>query len=382
MSRSARIAIIGWNSASQYSGGRYHAWMMAEALAHGGHDVTYITNNAPIFARDFEIYPHHRDVKIHLTENFRSGLPHDDFDIVILVPHPHRDPSFSMKVQAFVRTRHAHLATLNFETPNWFNAMAPVPRDARTYLPWKRLCANADMVISSTRESVTFARQYLEGLNGRLMHVDCYPSINSRVADDVRDVKRERRILLFGRFYAEDAHKGATEASRLFCPEMRGYTLVFVVGSVDREPAQFARWQAEAKAHGIELSMLFKLSDREKFYEIKRSRLMLFPSFFEGFGYPPVEAQYCNVPCVAFDLPVLRETSGDALYYAPVGDWDAFRQKIGEALREEAAVSLRERIAPIATFESYVERLDGLIVRLMERPLERMPNPGTTTDVA
>lgn len=366
MSRKARIAIVGWNSATQYSGGRYHAWMMAEALAHGGHHVTYVTNNTPIFARDFETYPHHRDIRVHHTANFRSGMPHYDFDVVILVPHPHRDPGFSIKVDAFVRTRHARFATLNFETPNWFNAMAPVPRDLRAYLPWQRLCTRADMVISSTKESVRYAREYFNGYDRNITHVDCYPSINSRVADEVQNVQPENRILLFGRFFTQDAHKGATEASRLFCPEMEGYTLVFVVGSVDRQPHHFARWEEEAKAYGIRLSMLFKLTDREKFREIRRSRLMLFPSFFEGFGYPPIEAQYCNVPCVSFDLPVVRETSGDRIDYAPVGDWDAFREKIGDVLRAPRDYShLRDAVAPIARFESYVDRMNDLMDRLL-----------------
>jgi glycosyltransferase involved in cell wall biosynthesis len=57
------------------------------------------------------------------------------------------------------------------------------------------------------------------------------------------------------------------------------------------------------------------LTDLEKFREFKSSRLMVFLSHFEGFGYPPVEALYCGVPCVARPLPVLREVNGQYLHY-------------------------------------------------------------------
>lgn len=343
--------------------------MMAEVLAAGGHDVTYVTNSKPMFASDFKSYPHHRRVKVHLTPDFRVRLPLRDFDIVIMVPHPDRDPSFFLRVQAFAASRYARLATLNFETPNWFNAMSPIPRDLNAYSGWKRLCEHADMIISSAKESVKHARQYFDNLDPRTLHVDCYPSINSRVADNVTGIDTERRVLLFGRFFSQDAHKGSTQANELFCEELAGHTMVFIVGSQEFSPPQFPEWEEEAAKFDITLEMLFKLSDEQKFREIKRSRLVLFPSFFEGFGYPPIEAQYCNVPCVSFDLPVVRETSRDGVYYVPIGDWNAFQKMIGQVLRENKDHShLKNGIVPIATFESYEARMERLISRLMEHP--------------
>jgi glycosyltransferase involved in cell wall biosynthesis len=40
--------------------------------------------------------------------------------------------------------------------------------------------------------------------------------------------------------------------------------------------------------------------------------LMVFPSFYEGFGMPPVEAMRCATPVVVSDIPALREVTGDA----------------------------------------------------------------------
>jgi glycosyltransferase involved in cell wall biosynthesis len=60
---------------------------------------------------------------------------------------------------------------------------------------------------------------------------------------------------------------------------------------------------------------------------------LAFPSMYEGFGIPPVEALACGVPVVATDLPVTREVLGDVARLVPLGDVDA----LAEALRLELA---------------------------------------------
>lgn len=44
----------------------------------------------------------------------------------------------------------------------------------------------------------------------------------------------------------------------------------------------------------------------------------VFPSWEEGFGFPPLEAAACGIPVLASDIPVHREVMGDsALYFQP-----------------------------------------------------------------
>lgn len=41
----------------------------------------------------------------------------------------------------------------------------------------------------------------------------------------------------------------------------------------------------------------------------------VFPTLHEGFGIPILQAFACGVPVIASDIPVLRETTGDAVYF-------------------------------------------------------------------
>lgn len=48
---------------------------------------------------------------------------------------------------------------------------------------------------------------------------------------------------------------------------------------------------------------------------LKRASLLVFPSFYEGFGFPPLEAMSCGCPVVVSRVASLPEVCGDAAYY-------------------------------------------------------------------
>ena len=79
---------------------------------------------------------------------------------------------------------------------------------------------------------------------------------------------------------------------------------------------------------------------------------LVFPSLYEGFGLPPLEALACGRPVVASDLPVTREVLGDAATLVPSLDVEALAAAIGQLLSidsesdaEAAAVAMRRRHA-------------------------------------
>ena len=55
-----------------------------------------------------------------------------------------------------------------------------------------------------------------------------------------------------------------------------------------------------------------------------RALALVFPSRFEGFGWPLIEAQACGCPVACGDTPALAEVAGDSAFVAPAEDADAF----------------------------------------------------------
>jgi len=67
----------------------------------------------------------------------------------------------------------------------------------------------------------------------------------------------------------------------------------------------------------------------------------IFPSYYEGFGLPPLEALSCGVPVITSDVSALPEVIGDAGLTASSGDLDALVEAVFSVVVDE---HLRERL--------------------------------------
>ena len=74
---------------------------------------------------------------------------------------------------------------------------------------------------------------------------------------------------------------------------------------------------------------------REELYELfRRARAFIYPSLFEGFGMPVLEAMAAGVPVACSDIPPLREIAdGMAIFFDPHSD-TAMRAAIGRVLED------------------------------------------------
>lgn len=72
------------------------------------------------------------------------------------------------------------------------------------------------------------------------------------------------------------------------------------------------------------------------------SAALVFPTRFEGFGLPPLEAMARGCPVIVSDLPVMREVAGDAAVYVDPADPAAIAGAISAVL---GSASERERMS-------------------------------------
>ena len=68
------------------------------------------------------------------------------------------------------------------------------------------------------------------------------------------------------------------------------------------------------------------LSDSDLQHAYQHALALIFPSFFEGFGYPPIEAFRYGTPVIASNVTSIPEIAGDAAnYFSPFYPVDLYR---------------------------------------------------------
>lgn len=367
------LVFIGINNSKSFSGGRYHAWLMAEAAAEMGWNVSFITNDYPSFYNDFadpELYPFHSQIKVNLSKltwGKLNSLLDTPCDLLVVIPHATVESDMYEAAITFARVKKAKIILVNFETPNWFNNLSPVKRQESKWMGWKDVARHSSMILSLAAEGSRYAREYYSDVHHHTIFEHCWPTINTRMADTIPTLGKEKRILVMTRF-SHSEHKGVNLLPELLCDSMQGYNLVFVIGVGEPDHEFIKSIDDQCLKFGITLEILRCISEQEKWFELKRSSLLLFPSFFEGFGLPPVEAIYAKTPCIAFDLPVLREVNHDSIFYVPLGDTKAMRQMAGEIL--SGNLDYKNKInVKTPSFEDFSSRIHGLFQRaLFEGP--------------
>ena len=87
---------------------------------------------------------------------------------------------------------------------------------------------------------------------------------------------------------------------------------------------------------GASVRLTGYVSDEEKNTLYREANLFVFPSLYEGFGIPPLEAMHWNCPVVCSDAASLPEVCGDAAEYVNPVDVKSIANGIYRGLTDEA----------------------------------------------
>ena len=131
--------------------------------------------------------------------------------------------------------------------------------------------------------------------------------------------------------------------------------------ALDREVAQMARPDLVVR--------LGRLPDADLRDLYEAARIFAYPSVYEGFGLPVLEAMSAGVPVVTTTVPAVAEVAGGAAVLVPPGDADALADALGALWQDDERraelVGAGRRRAGEYSWEACIEGMVGLYRRAL-----------------
>ena len=142
---------------------------------------------------------------------------------------------------------------------------------------------------------------------------------------------RNPYILYLG---ALDSRKGIDTILKAFdiCKEKNSDVQLILAGAVNKwYKGMWKEVYSEAK-HKESIILTGHVSDIEKRQLMSNAEVFLFPSEYEGFGLPVLEAMACGCPVITTNVSSLPEVGGDATLYITPGNVEALVYEVDKVL--------------------------------------------------
>jgi len=141
-------------------------------------------------------------------------------------------------------------------------------------------------------------------------------------------------LLYIGNAYP---HKNLEGLIRAFKKLLKEYKLNLQLVLVGKEDYFFKRLKEEAKKLNLKSQVIFPgfVSDEELQVLYKNALLYVFPSFCEGFGLPPLEAQAQGLPVVSSNSSSLPEILEDTVEYFDPHSIDEMTKVIAKVTKDK-----------------------------------------------
>jgi glycosyltransferase involved in cell wall biosynthesis len=159
-------------------------------------------------------------------------------------------------------------------------------------------------------------------------------------SDRVRDFTHKYRIdrdffLLVGNRYANGGFKNAVHFFRAFAklPDREKFSIVCVGGKPNLEPEL-------VKLAGANKVYVLSLTDAELIAAYNGAIALIYPSLYEGFGLPVLEAMACGCPVITCANSSIPEVAADAVIYISGTD----EEELTAALDKVRAPTVRSQL--------------------------------------
>src|SRR5207253_3003734 len=131
-----------------------------------------------------------------------------------------------------------------------------------------------------------------------------------------------RYVLCVGELESRKGIDTLLGAAGLLPERMKTDLVVAIAGRLSERPDLHGQ-PIPAPPPGVRMEVLGHVSDAHLRSLYAGAAAFIFPSRYEGFGLPVLEAMACGAPVIASDAASIPEAGGDAAAYFPVGNASA-----------------------------------------------------------
>lgn len=218
--------------------------------------------------------------------------------------------------------------TVNESTLKWLNEKLPL------------YCERSDMIITISEFSKKEIENYLN-IDSRKIHVvpcgvDC-EKFNRKVGMNRIGAVREKcgiegeYILYMGTLEPRKNIAVLLEAYHILAEQKKKMPKLVIAGKKGWMYEQLFQMVTD---FGLEDQVLFTgyIEDGDSTPLMSEAEMFVFPSLYEGFGIPPLEAMACGTPVIVSDAEALLEATGECVSVFRSGDAVDLSRKIGKLL--------------------------------------------------
>lgn len=294
-----------------YSGGRYHLYQEAYALAKAGVNVWLVSNMMPVYVNDFPRLDNFR-----ITENWKTP-PGIRFDLVVGTPS-----TCGARAHNIARANKAKLILVSLETPNFVSEYRKGKDSTEGYwAAYKKHMKHASIVLASAKLPASYLKTWANLSDDRVELMP--PAVNEFALKRAGDPKKANTLVFISRVVEHKRLDRLLKAVARIQKQLDDPPIIDIIGNGNPESVQKL-----LRDTGVKGRFFANISDVAKFQLIKRSRGLITCSSYEGFGMSPLEGMICGVPVIVSDLPIFHETLGDRVTYYDLNNVTMLANKI------------------------------------------------------
>lgn len=166
-------------------------------------------------------------------------------------------------------------------------------------------------------------------------HISVVPNASSFFLGKNVDVgNKEKVIIAVGSIQPNKNIEALVTAFALFKQRNPSDYVLKLVGGLDKRVFQDTKLLSMIRSR-TDIELTGYLSDADLLSLYSSSTCFVFPSLFEGFGIPPLEAMACGCPVIASTAASIPEVCGDAALYINPHQIDDIAEKIAYLVNDQ-----------------------------------------------